>query len=162
MFRAQKNFEKHQRMFKNMTPQELCLYCDKHPLYSLPAGVRNHRTKEAMAVMEDCAQNLAQEDRGYLASYVQSTFSRGNIVVSSSMLEGFYSPLFKKEGFNSVPLKKAIKEFVGFSLAPMDTAKTRWIAEFVNHVMPLARKEKASAFQKGMDAYRQRTCLFNH
>ena len=64
MFRAPKNFEKHQRMFFKMTPQELCAYCDKHPLYSLPAGVRNHRTKQAMAVMEDCAQNLAQEDRG--------------------------------------------------------------------------------------------------
>ena len=149
-------------MFKNMTPNELCLYCDKHPLYSLPAGVRNDRTKKALAVMEDCAQNLSQEDRGYLASYVQSTFSRGNIVVTTSMLDGFYAPLFKKEGFKPAPLKNAIKEFVGFSLAPMDAAKKRWIAEFVDHVMPLARKQKATAFQKGMDEYRQRTCLFTH
>ena len=162
MFGHDKKFEKKQRMFKKMTPQELCLYCDKHPLYSLPAGVRNHRTKEAMAIMEDCAQNLTQDDRGWLASYVQSTFSRGNIVVSSSMLEGFYSPLFKREGFKSAPLKKAINEFVGFSLAPMDNAKKRWIAEFVDHVMPQARKQKATEFQKGMDEYRQRTCLFNH
>ena len=82
MFRAPKNFEKHQRMFFKMTPQELCAYCDKHPLYSLPAGVRNHRTKEALAVMEDYAQNLTQNNRAYLAAYVKGTFNRGQITVA--------------------------------------------------------------------------------
>ena len=160
MFRAPKNFEKHQRMFFKMTPQELCAYCDKHPLYSLPAGVRNHRTKEALAVMEDYAQNLTQNNRAYLAAYVKGTFNRGQITVAPQMLNSFYISLFENPEFQLAPLKKAISEFVGFARAQMSPEKKRWLEEFVNHVTPQARK--ASAFQKGMDEYRQRTCLFSH
>ncbi|MBQ3696290.1 MAG: hypothetical protein II938_04955 [Alphaproteobacteria bacterium] len=147
-------------MFFKMAPDQLCMYCDKHPFYSLPAGVRNYRTKAALAIMEDCAQSLTQNDRAYLAAYVKGTFSRGQIVVAPQMLNSFYIPLFEKPEFKSAPLTKAISEFVGFARAPMSPEKQRWLNEFVDNITPPARK--ATAFECGMENYRRNTCLFPH
>ena len=158
MFNAPKYFEKHQRIFKKMTPEELCAYCQQHPLYSLPTGVRNKREQDAMSIMEDCAKLLPQRDRHLLGIYVQETFARGYTDVAPTMLNAFYAPLLADKDFEKSHLQKAIDEFLGFAKAPMTSEMHQLLKQFVTHMFT----RSATPFEKGMDAYRQATCLFPH
>ena len=155
MFNAPKYFEKHQRMFKKMTPEELCTYCHQHPLYSLPAGVRNQREQAAVSTMEDCAKFLSQRDRQLLGIYVQETFARGCADVAPTMLNAFYAPFLANKDCKKTHLQKAIDEFLGFAKAPMTSERHQLLKQFVTHMST----RPATSFEKGMDAYRQATCL---
>ena len=152
MYRAPKNFEKQQKLFQKMPPEQLSLYCLQHPQYSLPVGIRNQREKEALAIMEDCAQNLPRRDRQLLATYINESCIQDDPQILPGMINAFYAPLLKDKDFEKDPLKKAIREFTGLIKAPMTCARYNLLQKFVEHVS--ADSRKATAFEKGMDTYK--------
>ena len=160
MYTAPKYFKQHQQMFKKMTPEQLSLYCQEHPSYSLPAGIRNQRMKEAFDIMTNCAKDLSQRDRQILAVYTQETFARGYADVRPHMLHTLYAPLLASQNFAKEPLQKAIDEFLGFARTPMTQERHTLLKQFVKQVGTMPRK--ATAFEQGMEAYRQQTTVFPH
>ena len=127
-----------------MSPEELSMYCQMHPLYSLPVGIRNARTKESLTVLEDCARGLSQRDRQILAAYVKETFSQGNVVVSSVVLDTIYAPLLENPNFEAEGLRKATTEFLGFASTPMTSDRHSYIKQFVERVATMPRQASPS------------------
>ena len=155
-----KNLEKQQRILFKMPADQLVKYCATHPGYSLPEGIMNTRFKGALQVMEDCSAFLTPARQDQLADYVESTFNRGQIRVSPEMFDVIYYAVLSGKSSKKAPLQKAIHEFLEFALAPMPEYKKKQLEAFANHVSP--SRQKATEFQRGMDRYRQETCLFSH
>ncbi len=160
MYTTPKYFEQHKQLFQKMSPEQLSLYCQEHPRYSLPAGIRDQRMKESFEIMTDSAKDLAQRDRQILSVYVQETFARGYTDVRPHMLHTLYAPVLTDPNFEKAPLQKAIDEFLGFARTPMTKERHTLLKQFVKQIETMPRT--ATAFEKGMEAYRQRTVLFPH
>ena len=165
MLKKTQNLTSLKEMFHQMTPSQLCLYCKQHPTYSLPAGIRNYRTKQALVIMKTNAQWLPQSVRADLAAYIKNTFSQGEIVVTPHQMNIFYAPILDGHEPTSNQLKMAIAEFVGFAKAPMTREKKELLDQFLKQITPVTSSKsdrKATAFELGMERYRQLTSLFPH
>ena len=161
MNRAQKNFEKKQRIFFKMPANQLQQYYEKHPLDSLSAGTMNHRFITALNIMENCALDLSEQKRLELAEYIKSTFNRGRIVVAPLRFHEIYASALNKKDKKTV-LEGALAEFLAFAKAPHTPRKKAQLKAMVLHILPQRQERKATPFELGMEEYRQRTCLFSH
>lgn len=165
MFGHDKKFEKKQRIFSKMPADKLQQYCDQHPMDSLAAGVANSRFQATLSIMDDCAQDLTQAARTNLAAYIQQTFNRGQIIVAPTIFQDIYAPVLGKTSIKREALQAALNEFLAFARAPMTKRKEAQLAQLVANINPdkqAPAPRKATAFEVGMDEYRQRTCLFSH
>lgn len=160
MIKQTKSREKEKQLFQKMAPDELGFYCMQHPNYSLAVGIRNQRMKESFGIMLDCAKGLSGRDRQILSVYAQETFARSNVDVRSQMLQTIYAPVMDDPNFEKAPLNNAINEFLGFARTPMIPERHNLLKQFVKQIETMPRP--ATAFEKGMDEYRRRTCLFPH
>ena len=125
----------------------------------------NSRFEKALATMDDCAQDLAKGVRTNLAAYIKGTFNRGQITVAQTIFQDMYAPVLEKTSIKHEKLQKALDEFLSFARAPMTTRKRNQLAELVANIDPNKSQpapRKATAFEVGMDEYRQKTCLFSH
>ena len=154
MFQAPKYFKKHQQMFRKMSPEQLTLYCQKHPLYSLPAGIRDQRMEEAFDIMADCAKDLPQRDRQILSVYMQETFARGCMDVGPQMLYTIYAPVLTNADFVKAPFQNAVDEFLGFARTPMIKERHTLLKQFVAN---MAKPNPTLDIGKGREAYDQLT-----
>ena len=149
-----KNLKKHQQMFLKMSPAMLDAYCEQHTSYSLPAGIRNARTKEALEVMQNCAQELPIHTRKILAVYIQETFRHGDVKTKPALLNAIYAPLLNSMDFEKEPLKKAINEFLGFANTPMTRERQELIQRFIGDLTGAKENTPSSAeFTDEMDRY---------
>ena len=166
MYKTDTKTEKQKQLFQRMTPEVLSAYCAQHPRYSLPAGVRNQRIKDALDSMAYCAQQyLSSRVMCILSVYMQETFCDKAVNVSPRMLNTLYAPVLEHPTFEKEPLRQAIDEFLGFAKTPMTKERKNCIRQFAKEIMPsepYMPSRPATAFEKGMDAYRQRTSLFPH
>ena len=162
MARTNKMLEKKQRIFFTMPADKLQQYCEKYPLDSLSAGIMNHRFKAALDTMEDCAFDLSKQKRVELAEYIKGTFNRAQIVVAPNRFYEIYAPVLEKTSKKKRPLEKALAEFLTFAKARFTPRKSAQLKAMVLHVLPQQPERKATSFERGMDEYRQRTCLFSH
>ena len=165
MSNQERTLLKKQRIFFKMPADKLQQYCEKHPLDSLSAGIMNSRFKAALDTMDDCAQDLSRAARTNLATYIKTTFNRGQIAVAPVIFQDIYAPVLAKTSAKRVSLQKALHEFLSFARAPMTTRKHNQLAALVANIDPNKTQpapRKATAFEVGMDEYRQRTCLFSH
>ena len=158
MYTTPKYFEQHKRMFQKMAPEQLSMYCQEHPLYSLPTGIRNQRMKDAFDIMTDCAKGLSQRDRQILSVYMQETFGRGYVDVRPHMLQTLYTPILENADFGKKPLQKAIDEFLGFARTPMTKERHALLKQFVRKIS--ATPHKTTSFKQRRGAYYQQTTLF--
>lgn len=136
MNKTDKTIDKQKQLFYKMSPKVLSDYCELHPRYSLPAGVRNQRTKDALDSMEFCAQQyLSTRVRQILAVYMEETFSIGRINVKPKMLNTFYAPVLEQPTFEKEPLQQAIGAFLEFSKTPMTPERKEYIHKFAKHII---------------------------
>ena len=143
-------------MFQKMAPEQLSMYCQEHPLYSLPTGIRNQRMKDAFDIMTDCAKGLSQRDRQILAVYMQETFGRGYTDVRPHMLHTLYAPILANADSKKKPLQNAIDEFLGFARTPMTQERHTLLKQFVKQMGTTSQQDSA---EKMTEAYIKLTTL---
>ena len=131
MIITRKTLEKQKRLFQKMSPDTLDAYCEQHPTYSLAIGVRNQRTKEAIDIMANCAQELSVRERQILGVYIQETFRHGDVKVKPTIINAIYASVLDREDFEKAPLQQAITEFLGFANTPMTRARQEYLQNFV-------------------------------